>query len=65
MTLLFAISYSWNFISASILSSHISISNLTWNVVCSAIQTESSRQTNTANTTCYSGIPHRDKSPQW
>jgi len=34
------------------------ISNLTWNVIYSAIQTEFSRQTNTTNTTSYSSIPY-------
>ena len=34
------------------------ISNLTWNVIFSAIQTEFSRQTDTTNTTSYSSIPY-------
>ena len=43
MTLLSAIPYSWNYISISISFSYISISNLTWDVVCFAIQVEFSR----------------------
>ena len=60
MTLLFTISL----ISISILSSHTFISNLTWDVACSAIQTEFSKWTNTTNATCYSGIPYGNKLPQ-
>ena len=65
MILLFAISYSQNSNFISILSSHISFSNLIWDVICSAIHAEPSRQTNTTNATHYSGIPCGNKPSQW
>jgi len=63
MTFLSTISYLWDSISTFILSSHISTSNLTWNVVYFAIQVEFSKQTNTINITYHSGISHEDKPP--
>ena len=64
ITLLSTIPHLWNSISASILSSYMSIYNLTWNVVHSAIQVEFSKQTNTTNAACHSAILHRDKLSQ-
>ena len=62
MTLLFAISHLWNSISIFIISSsYTSISNLTWNIVCSVIQAEFSRWTNTTDITYYSSIQYRNK----
>ena len=64
MTLLSAIPHLWDSISASILSSYTSISDLTWDIVHSAIQAEFYRWTNTTDATHNSGIPHRDKPSQ-
>ena len=64
ITLLSAILHLQNFISIFILSSYISISNLTQNVVCFAIQAEFSRQTNITNTSCHSSILYRNKPSQ-
>ena len=65
ITLLSTISHSQNSISASILFSHISISNLTWDIVHSAVQTKLFRWTNTVNATCHFDIPHGNKLLQW
>ena len=65
ITLLFVIFYLWDSISTSLLSSYISISNLTWNIVQSTIQAKFSRQTKTTNIACYFDIPYKDKLSQW
>jgi len=43
----------------------MSISNLTWDFVYSAIQTEFFKLTNTTNAACHSGISCGDKPSQW
>ena len=65
ITLLFVIFYLWDSISISLLSSYISISNLTWNIVHSTIQAKFSRQTKTTNTAYYFDIPYKNKLSQW
>ena len=55
LSIIFHLQY---FVSIFLLFSHMFISNLTWNVKCSAIQTESSRQTDTTNTISYSSVPY-------
>jgi len=65
MTLLSAISQSWDNLATSILTFQTSLTQLTWDFVSSAIQSEFSQRLTSAHTACHSDIPRGDRPPSW
>ena len=65
MTLLSAIPQSWDNLAISILTSQTSLTQLTWDFISSAIQSEFSWRSTSAYTARHSGIPRDDRPPSW
>ena len=65
MTLLSAIPQSWDNLATSILTSQTSLTQLTWDFVSSAIQSEFSRRSTSAHTARHLGVPRGDRPPSW
>jgi len=65
MTLLSAIPQSWDNLATSILTSQTLLTQLTWNFVSSAIQSEFSQRSTSAHTARHSGVPRGDCPPSW
>ena len=65
ITLLSAIPQSWNNLATSILTSQTSLTQLTWNFVSLAIQSEFSWRSTSAHTAHYSGVSRGDRPPSW
>ena len=65
MTLLSAIPQSQDNLATSILTFQTSLTQLTWDFVSSAIQSEFSQRLTSAHTACHLGIPRGDCPPSW
>jgi len=65
MTLLSAIPQSWDNLATSILISQTLLTQLTWDFVSSAIQSEFSQGSTSAHTACHSGIPRGNHPLSW
>jgi len=65
MTLLSAIPQSWDNLATSILTSQTLLTQLTWDFVSLAIQSEFSRRSTSAHTACHSGVSRGDHPPSW
>ena len=65
MTLLSAIPQSWDNLATSILTFQTSLTQLTWDFVSSAIQSEFFRRSTSAHTAWHSGVSRGDRPPSW
>jgi len=65
MTLLSVIPQSWDNLATSILTFQTLLTQLAWDFVSLAIQSEFSRRSTSAHTTCHSGVPRGDCPPSW
>jgi len=65
MTLLSAIPQSWDNLATSILTSQTLLTQLTWDFVSSAIQSEFSWRSTSSHTAHHSGVPRGDRPPSW
>ena len=65
MTFLSAIPQSWDNLVTFIFTFQTSLTQLTWDFVSSAIQSEFSQRSTSAHTACHSDVPRGDRPPSW
>jgi len=65
MTLLSTIPQSWDNLATSILTSQTLLTQLTWDFMSSAIQSEFSWRSTSVHTAHHSGVPRGDHPPSW